>query len=90
MNSDNFEKYREEIYKFIKEEIVPKYPEIESCTMHILPKEFINTDVEYIFKIKSNLNIIDLNNLKRNILIDIRSSFGKDSTRKILIILSEF
>ena len=80
----------DEILKYIQEEIIPKYDELELCSMHVLPKEFINTDVEYIFKIKSNLNRIDLNNLKRNILMDVRSSFGKDSTRKILIILSEF
>lgn len=54
MDTDNFEYYRNEIFKFIQKEIVPKYPEIESCTMHILP-EYMAKDVEYIFGYKKNI-----------------------------------
>lgn len=78
------------ILKYIQKEIVPEYPEIESCTMHNLPKEFNSKDVEFIFKIKFNLNKDDRDNLKRNILMRIQSTFGRDSTHKLLIILTEF
>ncbi len=78
------------IYEYIQKEIIPKYSELEFCTMHKLPEEVINTDVEYIFKINSTLNRIDINILKRNILMDLNSIFGNDFNRKFLIIFSEF
>lgn len=51
MNKEKFPEYRNKVYKYIQEEIVPKNDEIESCNMHILP-EYIDFDVEYIFNIK--------------------------------------
>ena len=79
-----------EILKFIQNDVSPKYKELMYCTMHILPAEFVNKDVEYIIKIQSNLNEIKISHLKNDILRDIISAFGRGSTRKILIRLSRF
>ncbi len=66
MNSDNFEYYRNEIFKFIQNEIVPKYPEIESCSMENYPNH-LDWDVGFIFK--QNIDNADLKNFKsRNVL----------------------
>ncbi|MBQ6351107.1 MAG: hypothetical protein IJI42_09290 [Methanobrevibacter sp.] len=43
------------ILKYIQEEIVPKYPEIESCTMHVLPGS-LDKNIEYIFKLNSSMS----------------------------------
>lgn len=51
MNTEKFPEYREKVFHYIQNEILPKYPEIELCSMHVLPS-YMGKDVEYIFKIK--------------------------------------
>ena len=48
MNDENkYPEYREKVYNFINSTIIPKYSEIKSCTMHVLPN-VVNADVEYL------------------------------------------
>lgn len=45
MNDENkYPEYREKVYNFINSTIIPKYSEIKSCTMHVLPN-VVNADV---------------------------------------------
>ena len=56
MNTEKFPEYREKVFQYIQNEILPKYPEIELCSMHVLPS-YIDKDVEYIFRIKSRFSL---------------------------------
>lgn len=56
MNTEKFPEYREKVFQYIQEEILPKYSEIELCSMHVLPS-YIDNDVEYIFRIKHRFSI---------------------------------
>jgi len=56
MNTEKFPEYREKVFKYIQEEILPKYTEIELCSMHVLPS-YIDKDVEYIFRIRRRFSI---------------------------------
>ena len=42
----------DEILKYIQEEIIPKYDELELCSMHVLPKS-LDKNIEYIFRLNS-------------------------------------
>ena len=89
MNTEKFPEYREKVFQYIQDEILPKYPEIESCTMHVLPSE-INRDIEFIFFIHSQLNDTDLFKLEDSIsknLFNFCQSFEKLYFLKIFIIL---
>ncbi len=63
IDESKYPEYREKVYNFIKSEIVPKYPDIESCTMHVLPKELI-ANVEFIFNLNHILSKEELSRLQ--------------------------
>lgn len=89
MNTDKFPEYREKVFEYIQNEILPKYPEIKSCNMHILPSE-VNRDIEFIFFIQSQLNDKDLIKLQNSIdkdLFNFCQSFEKVYFLKMFIIL---
>ncbi len=63
-----------------------KYDEIESCNMHILP-EYVDLDVEFIFKLNSYLDVPQkeyLNNKIKRDLINFSILFDKFYFLKIL------
>lgn len=67
-----FENYIEEydkIYKFLVENIVPKY-NLKECVMNDLSEE-LGIDVEYIFKINENLTSKELSELSLKINMDL-------------------
>ena len=72
MNKEKFPEYRNKVYKYIQEEIVPKYDVIESCTMHILPIQLI-ANVEFIFNLNYKLSEEDLSLLNKIIKKDLYS-----------------
>lgn len=77
MKNEKFPEYRNKVYKYIQEEIVPKYDEIDACNMHILP-EYVTWDVEYIFTLTTDLSDRQKFILKRKIdwsLVDFCDSF---------------
>lgn len=89
---DDYKKYREEVYKYIQEEIVPKYPEIDSSSLHILPR-VINKDSEVIFKINSNMENKEIKYLEKNIKSDLFEFCDKlDDVYclRMVIVLSKF
>lgn len=52
---NTFENYEAKIREYIENTILKKYSEIISYSVHILPK-VLEKDVEYIFKINSDLS----------------------------------
>ncbi len=88
MNTEKFPEYREKVFQYIQKEILPKYPEIESCNMHVL-SEYMNDDVEYILKLTKDLSDREKYYLKRNLdndLVNFCDSFDSFYFIRILII----
>ena len=67
MNEKYYLKYRELIFDFINNEIIPKYDILESCNMHILPKNLVTHDVEFIIKVKNQVSKNELSFLKSDV-----------------------
>lgn len=89
MNTEKFPEYREKVYNFIKSEIVPKYPEIKSCNMHVLP-DIVNKDVEYLLELSEFLTKTESDSLKDSLDEELEAfcvSFEDDFFSEILLIL---
>ena len=90
MNDENkYPEYREKVYNFINSTIIPKYSEIKSCTMHVLPN-IVNADVEYLLELSVFLTKIKSDSLKDKIdgeLKEFCSSIDEKFFSEILLIL---
>lgn len=88
MNKEKFPEYREKVFQYIQEELIPKYDVLSSCIMHRLP-EYMNDDVEYIFKLSYDLTDKSKYNLKKSLEIDLADfcdSFNSFYFVRIIII----
>lgn len=92
IDETKYPEYREKVYNFINTTIIPKYPEIKSCKMHVLPKELI-ANVEFIFNLNRSVSGDELSQLKWNVehdlypFVDSLNIDGPYMTRVILIFL---
>ena len=89
MNTEKFPEYREKVFQFINDEILPKYPEIKSCNMHVLPG-VVNRDVEYLLELSEFLTNVESDSLNDSISKDLEefcTSFEDNFFFEILLIL---
>lgn len=86
----NNSKYYDELYSYAKNDIVPKYGELLSCTLQVLPEGFFIT-FEFIFKIKENISEKQFNKLGKTIsheLYHFCKKFGVEN--KFIVVLSRY
>lgn len=79
----------DDILKYIQEEIIPKYPEIESCNLHVLP-ENVKERFLFICKVPVDLFIDEKKFLENKIIEDLGTSFDTSFIDKVNVIFLQF